>query len=396
MPRARRLLVVGVVAAALLGTGAPVSARDDRPTRPPSSTTTVPERPSGIDVGHGGDHAGARPPQDDIDVEPADPGNVNQVVEVSEAEAEGRRDAIRAELEALDARIARLEADGRAYRALAEDLVVEQRVVARRVVVARHRLVDRAVGAYVAGNAPEIEASFGATDPNDVEERATLVRTILEADQDEADRLLARRLEITARLSRVLEQAAENQARLRAARAQRPPIVARLEQARYVLKVFRAGSEIVITGFVFPVADPHTFSSTFGAPRSGGRSHQGADIFAPMGTPLVACERGVIARMGTGSLGGIKLWVVGESGTEYYYAHLIDYAPGITDGTRVEAGDVIGYVGNTGNAISTPPHLHFEIHPDGGDAIDPYPLLHAVDQVDGVNLLPPLGSGVGL
>jgi murein DD-endopeptidase MepM/ murein hydrolase activator NlpD len=100
--------------------------------------------------------------------------------------------------------------------------------------------------------------------------------------------------------------------------------------------------------------------------------------------------------MGTGSLGGIKLWVVGESGTEYYYAHLIDYAPGITDGTRVEAGDVIGYVGNTGNAISTPPHLHFEIHPDGGDAIDPYPLLHAVDQVDGVNLLPPLGSGVGL
>jgi murein DD-endopeptidase MepM/ murein hydrolase activator NlpD len=109
-----------------------------------------------------------------------------------------------------------------------------------------------------------------------------------------------------------------------------------------------------------------------------------------MGTPLLAAERGVLDNIGTGTLGGIKLWVVGESGTHYYYAHLIAYAEGIHEGMVVEAGDVIGYVGNTGNAISTPPHLHFEIHPDGGEAIDPYPLLHAVDQVDGRHVLPPL------
>ena len=171
----------------------------------------------------------------------------------------------------------------------------------------------------------------------------------------------------------------------------------RLDSADFALQVFEAGSEIVITGFVFPVADPHTFSRTYGAPRrSGGRSHEGNDIFAPMGTPLLASERGVIDNMGTGTLGGIKLWVVGESGTQYYYAHLIAYADGITDGTLVEAGEVIGYVGNTGNAITTPPHLHYEIHPEGGDAIDPYPLLHAVDQIDGEHVLPPLGAASGL
>ena len=254
---------------------------------------------------------------------------------------------------------------------------------------ARQRLVERAVGAYVSGNTPDSPAAaYWGADPNEVEERATLVRTVLEADQDEATRLLARRLDVTARLSRVLEQAEQTEAQLAAARDDRRALRVQLDTAEFAVSVFAAGSEIVITGFVFPVADPHTFSSTYGAPRSGGRSHEGNDIFAPIGTPLLASENGVIANVGTGSLGGIKLWVYGESGTRYYYAHLIAYADGITDGTPVRAGDIIGYVGNTGNAISTPPHLHYEIHPDGGAAIDPYPLLHAVDMIDGETVLP--------
>ncbi len=405
MPRRHLLVVAVVVAAALLGPGTPVLARVDqrsrqenRPSTSTTTTTVAPDAvPPGIDVGHTGDQSGAVPPGTDPDVavEPADPANVNEVLRISGEEAQARRDAVRAELDALLARIDRLESDVAAFDLLSDDLVLRQRQVARQAVVARKRMVDRAVGAYVAGNDSEIEAAYSA-DPNEVEERSTIVRTIMEADHERADLLLARRLDVTSRLSRVLEQAAQSKAELRVARAQRAPLRVRLASADFVLQVFEAGSEIVITGFVFPVADPHTFSSTFGAPRSGGRSHEGNDIFAPMGTPLLASERGVIDNMGTGTLGGIKLWVIGESGTQYYYAHLIDYADGITDGTLVEAGEVIGYVGNTGNAISTPPHLHYEIHPDGGDAIDPYPLLHAVDQIDGEHVLPLMGDGPGL
>jgi len=247
-------------------------------------------------------------------------------------------------------------------------------------------MMDRAVGAYVSGNTPEV--AYAGGDPNEAQERSTIVRTILEADQRESDRLLARRLDITARLSRVLEQAEQTEAELRVAKVQRQDLRVRLDTADFALQVFEAGGDIVITGFVFPVADPHTFTSTFGAPRSGGRSHEGNDIFAPMGTPLLASERGVIANVGVGTLGGTKLWVYGESGTQYYYAHLSAYAEGVVEGTQVEAGQVIGYVGNTGNAITTPPHLHYEIHPGGGDAIDPYPLLHAVDLIDGEHVLP--------
>ncbi len=399
----RPLLVVAVVVAAvLLGSGTPVLARvDDRsdqdaPRPSTASTTTSTTQPAGIDVGHTGDQSGATPVPDDevVEVEPADPANVNEVLRLSGEEAQARRDAVRAELDALLARIDRLEADVAAFQRLSEDLALRQRAVARQAVVARGRMVERAVGAYVAGNDSEVEAAYSA-DPNEVEERSTIGRTIMAADQERSDRLLARRLDVTARLSRVLEQAAQSEAELRAARAQRARLRVRLQSADFALQVFAAGSEIVITGFVFPVADPHTFSSTFGAPRSGGRSHEGNDIFAPMGTPLLASERGVIDNMGTGTLGGIKLWLIGESGTQYYYAHLIDYAEGITEGTLVEAGEIIGYVGNTGNAISTPPHLHYEIHPEGGDAIDPYPLLHAVDQIDGEHVLPPLGAASG-
>jgi murein DD-endopeptidase MepM/ murein hydrolase activator NlpD len=406
MPRCRPWVAAVVVAAALLGSGTPASARDDRPSRAPSASdrpttsSTVPGDPAtrlpsstvpgGIDVGHDGDHSAAVPPSEDIDVEPVDPENVNQVLHISTEEARARRDALEADLEAVDERIDRMQADIEAFALLSEDLVGQQRVVARRTVAARQRLVERAVGAYIQGNAPQIEAAYGSVDPNEVEERTTIVQTILEADQDEADRLLARRLEVTARLSRVLEQSRQTEAELEGVRAQRQVLERRIESAQFAVDVLAAGSEVVISGFVFPVADPHTFSSTYGAPRSGGRSHEGNDIFAPMGTPLLASENGVIADMGVGTLGGIKLWVHGESGTQYYYAHLIEYAAGITDGTHVRAGDVIGYVGNTGNAISTPPHLHYEIHPDGGGPIDPYPLLHAVDQIDGRNVLPNL------
>ncbi len=159
------------------------------------------------------------------------------------------------------------------------------------------------------------------------------------------------------------------------------------EQLSFVL----SGQAIALGGFVFPVGAPFNFASTFGAPRMVGtkyeHTHQGNDIFAPGGTPLYATARGVIARKAVAVLGGNKLWLVAADGTQYYYAHLSSYADGIEDGTVVEAGQQLGYVGDTGNARGTPPHLHFEIHPAGGAAIDPYPILDAVRRSDAGRLL---------
>lgn len=109
-------------------------------------------------------------------------------------------------------------------------------------------------------------------------------------------------------------------------------------------------------------------------------SHEGTDIFALNGTPILAVVDGVLENVGTATLGGIKLWLrsPGDNWT-YYYAHLASYAPGVVNGLRVKKGQVIGYVGNTGNARGTPPHLHFETHVPSGPPTNPYPILRRVD-----------------
>jgi murein DD-endopeptidase MepM/ murein hydrolase activator NlpD len=127
-------------------------------------------------------------------------------------------------------------------------------------------------------------------------------------------------------------------------------------------------------GLVCPVDGFSAFTDTWGAARSGGRGHQGVDMLAARGTPTVAIESGMIRRMGNGGLGGITIWLTGQSGDEYYYAHLDDWAPGLSVGQSVSVGELVGYVGSTGNASYSVPHLHFEFHPGGGPAINPYPL----------------------
>jgi murein DD-endopeptidase MepM/ murein hydrolase activator NlpD len=125
-----------------------------------------------------------------------------------------------------------------------------------------------------------------------------------------------------------------------------------------------------------PVDHPHVVTNSFGASRGGGtRRHQGNDIMAPQGTPLRAVNSGTITRTGSGGLGGIALYLW-DGSTEYYYAHLSRLA--VSSGQKVGAGQLVGSNGATGNASGGPPHLHFEIHPGGGGAIDPYPSLSAV------------------
>jgi murein DD-endopeptidase MepM/ murein hydrolase activator NlpD len=130
-------------------------------------------------------------------------------------------------------------------------------------------------------------------------------------------------------------------------------------------------------GYVFPVAGEASFTDDYGAPRAGTGWHQGNDLFAPTGTPLVAVADGTLSKVGVNTLGGNRLWLTDDAGNEFYYAHMSAYAPASVEGARVRAGQVIGFVGTTGDAITTPPHLHFEVHPGGGDSVDPYPYLLA-------------------
>ena len=136
-------------------------------------------------------------------------------------------------------------------------------------------------------------------------------------------------------------------------------------------------------GYVFPVYGPASFGDTFGAPRAdvSGGWHHGEDIFAPLGTPLLAVADGIIFSVGWNDIGGWRVWLRDRSGNEFYYAHLSAYSPLAVNGRQVQAGDVLGFMGKTGDAEFSPAHLHFEIHPvsllargyDG--AVAPYPFL---------------------
>jgi murein DD-endopeptidase MepM/ murein hydrolase activator NlpD len=138
-------------------------------------------------------------------------------------------------------------------------------------------------------------------------------------------------------------------------------------------------------GYVFPVYGPASYGDTFGAPRGdvSGGWHHGEDIFAPLGTPLVAVSDGTVFSVGWNEIGGWRLWLRDPSGNEFYYAHLSAYSPLAVNGKQVKAGDVLGFMGNTGDAIHSAVHLHFEIHPLGllsrgyDGAVAPYPFLNA-------------------
>ena len=119
-----------------------------------------------------------------------------------------------------------------------------------------------------------------------------------------------------------------------------------------------------------PVQGPHAFSDDYGAPRGGGFSHQGNDILAARGIPVVASVDGVV-RHREGAVSGLAYYLDGDDGNEYFGAHLDSFGAS----GRVTQGTVVGRVGNTGDAASTAPHLHFEIHPGGSGYENPYPTL---------------------
>jgi murein DD-endopeptidase MepM/ murein hydrolase activator NlpD len=147
---------------------------------------------------------------------------------------------------------------------------------------------------------------------------------------------------------------------------------------------------------VFPVLGEAAYTNDFGDPRGGGR-HEGNDIMAPRKAIAVAAEAGTVKYWTTSASAGCMLYLYGDSGTMYLYIHLNNdrgtgndnrgkcvagtaYAPGMHDGDHVDAGQQVGFVGDSGDANGIHPHLHFEVHPKGGKAVNPFPYLQAAQR----------------
>jgi murein DD-endopeptidase MepM/ murein hydrolase activator NlpD len=141
----------------------------------------------------------------------------------------------------------------------------------------------------------------------------------------------------------------------------------------------RIPRRLTAAGFAFPVFGNASVADDFGAARATTGTHVGNDIFAEFGAPVVAVADGVLSKVGTLTISGNRLWLTTDSGDAFFYAHMSAFSPEAVDGARVTAGTVLGFVGNTGDAENTPPHLHFEIHPGGEErpAIDPHGILTA-------------------
>jgi hypothetical protein len=159
----------------------------------------------------------------------------------------------------------------------------------------------------------------------------------------------------------------------------------------------------------FPTGTPCWFEDSWGAPRGTDATgkplyHEGVDVIVATGTPALAVDDGRITRLNSSPKGGTQLYLTRDDGTYFFYAHLSRYADGLTVGQRVKAGQLVAYTGQTGDAMQSVPHLHFEVHPGGGAPVNPYPVVKPLDPCgkggasgssgtgDGATARDPLGS----
>ena len=359
-------------------TPAPADAAPQTPLPPDAPAPAAPQAPPTVDADDGSQEP---PPQVAVPpsliprvLSPIDQA-VAKVLDEQMKAAQVAAGIALAESQAADRTLVALEAEQTKLQQVFENLDADHAAAAQRLVEQRQHMRTRAVARYVAGPSEPVIPAGG--DIHEFGRRRVLVQALQTSDRRTLDQYLDARDSAGVAVDTIVDRLEDLNGKVLAARADSETKSMATQNGFHSIIAASTGERLAIGGFAFPVAEPHSFASTFGAPRSGGRLHQGNDIFAPHGTPLYAVERAVVSQMGTNSLGGIKLWITGESGTSYYYAHLAAFAPGLANGTVVEPGNVVGFVGNTGNAITTPSHLHFEIHPGGGPAIDPYPILKA-------------------
>ncbi len=426
----RRIVAVVAAAACLVAPAAPVAARKpDDPTAPPPRSAGEPRRQPGPvddiddltplpgllapDSFGPGSSTSAPSPSERLPTQRLAPGAPGwsaegtpavDPTELAVARTAGERaaSAIRTRIAAIaDARIAAAtDATGQAHSALVElsaryaadaeavqtdatDLDQRQLEYRRRLddyVGARDLMSRRVTAVHTAGPLAALETTLRTGDVLVAARQQVLRQAVIAEGRGEVDdrylhALAARPAELGGELADLTARR-EHLEDLAVARD------ALIESTQLAEAELAEVSATVVDDVVFPVAGTSfDFADTYLSCRDGcRRRHQGVDIMAPADTPVLAVERGVLFDVGTSELGGVKLWLLGESGTSYYYAHLSGYDDVVSEGALVEAGTPLGGVGTTGNAASTPPHLHFEVHPDAGAAVNPTSLVsHAAE-----------------
>lgn len=247
-------------------------------------------------------------------------------------------------------------------------------------------LAKRAVAAYK-GDYGYVSVLLEAQSPSELLDRVKFLQRTSDKDQQTIKGLLDEKSDLEAQENEMSKLQVQQREKVAELQSQQKDLGGKLGQMADVLSQLPQQQAIIVNGFVFPASPPFTFSNDFGNYRAGPppHPHAGNDVFCVWGSPLRAVEDGTITKMGKAGLGGERVWLSADranpDGTHYayYYAHLSGYYPGLLVGSHVKAGDFVGFCGNTGNAATTPPHVHFEIHPSGADTppTNPYPTLRA-------------------
>lgn len=253
-------------------------------------------------------------------------------------------------------------------------------------------LSERVVAMYKEGNVAALDVLLECDDFDTFINSYDFMSRIGEHDTQAIDSTRSLMAEIRARRAELESARAEYRAYADSLQRQRSAVQSKLNEQKAILAGLdrevaalvssryggggRGGGWNVgpVNGLYFPVAGPHSYVNDWGAPRAVGRTHKGCDIMASYGTPCVAITSGVVEQRRGGNA-GLYIALHGDNGHLYYYMHLQGFAAS----GRVSAGQVIGYVGDTGNARGCP-HLHFEWHPNHGGPVNPYPLLVAIDR----------------
>lgn len=269
-------------------------------------------------------------------------------------------------------------------------LKTEAQATRDRVAALEGRVKHMAVRQYMQGAG---QPQYGTRDPVELVRQQAMVELVSLGSKDDLEGYRVARDDLEANAAALDRRAVQRRAALDSTKKERAAVAAELARLQALLKDLEAKQAAeakgrsratasrrattptgpIATGsWICPVQGPRAFTNDWGRPRSGGRSHQGTDIMSPNGTPVVASVSGTV-RHRNGGLGGMAYYLNGDDGITYYGAHMSSFG----NAGRVAAGTVVGYVGTSGNARGSSPHLHFEIHPGGGSAVNPYSTLRA-------------------